>query len=95
MTGAWAETTSSKLLFESASGWMSPSGLRLEAVTLLSPVRIRSSTPKHFFEYRPLAQLAEQQTLNLTVVGSTPTRPTISPSTPSKEKSHQKVTLEK
>lgn len=32
--------------------------------------------PKALFDYRPLAQLAEQQTLNLTVQGSNPWRPT-------------------
>ena len=34
--------------------------------------------PTHFFEHGPLAQLVEQLTLNQLVVGSNPTRPTIS-----------------
>ena len=35
-----------------------------------------SRLPPHFFTCGPLAQLVEQETLNLLVVGSTPTRPT-------------------
>src|ERR1035437_7053431 len=46
----------------------------------MSWVRVPSSTPISLqLTCGPLAQLVEQETLNLLVVGSTPTRPTIFP----------------
>ena len=44
---------------------------------IVIPVVVGSSPISHPIFLGPLAQLVEQETLNLLVVGSTPTRPTI------------------